>query len=1843
MHRMDRITIYDAHGNLVATVVVGAGSIRRFEVMKEDSVTVRFSMGSAVHFGIGCYADLPDEGGRFYAKNAQAPTYNTATGGYDYELRLDADYWLWENKLFMYTPEDGGREASFSLTASLDVHLGVLLRNLKARGYKHGGKDYTYTIDGSVSTAAKPITYSNMSIIDALNAMAEAWECEWWVVDGCVHFGRMENDTQPVDFKVGVNVESMERSDSKSEYATRIFVFGGERNIPSRYRKKLEFVVTDVGEYGGAATIEDTSRGIAPAMFADGDVTGNGPYESTTASAVHGISTPADNGYKVSSMFQEETEDGYVQDKSFHAGEYVLEMVNGADVSWGVKGIPMDAGSFRMVWDVIAVTDASETTLWSGETLVFPDTVSSAMPTPPALTLHLSEGAKLNVCVYGHFEANSGSLSGYDIQGTINFRGIHFKATGSYPSARAEVNFVTGVLAGNSYDSVLNPSHTADGDGVIVLPLGITPSVGDKYTIGNIVATEVPAEYFTEDTDADLVVGGVVQRRLMLPLDWNGGKNFIDAEEGMADAEIVELVVINESIYPRFTTEDADGNKLDGSPVTGVTTREDIIDDKESGGRVNVTYWALQDSALEFSEQYRIEGEDLQVTFSSGLLNGMTFKVDFIKDGTEKYGKAGQWFEIVRSDDYGRYLPDSALYPKAGDHYVLTGWDSSHIAGTGLVAQAEEELLEWGKGYIKKLNIDPSTYNCAMMSDYAYGKDEYGNLNETNAYKRTLLPGDHVRLFSRAFFKTGSRLSRVIGYERCLDIDYDTPRYIVGETAAYSRLGELSDKIDNIVLNGQTYGGVVNGGNGGVYVIRVNDTTPASDRNVFSALRSLGMFLRKDTADSASGVITFLSGLLLGDGSHGIDGGGNASLASVKAAVAELAEAAIAKVTSEVSFGRVATFLAGALTEMLESPDFVEGLAGFGLHKTEAGRYRLEVDELLVRVKAIFNELEIRKLSYAGGSVDFSAAGSTIVRVRPLVREGEAEPYAWRCFFMKDDGTTRTRNWWHAGDMAKCQTFNLDGAASPTARLLSLGGRLIAANAAGSPLGYGAARQGNAGNRYYWRLVTATGSETLDDGREYDYADLSNEKEVVLTDTEGVEVRCQGYDEVFDGFDESDSGMKWHADANDAPQAGDEIVQQGSQTDPERQHLIRITVVGENAPALEEYVGIGRHDGKGVYNLSARRVTAIAPRTGNVFRARRFEVETEGGAVTRLPVYRGEWQPGVTYYYYEQVRYGGGLWLCVSQSGTQAEPADGSAAWQRQVDPGKDGTDGNDGAPGTPGKDGTDGALSAVRAYFTPASLVVSDNGDGFDLSDAELILTVMRGFQEEITGSCTVSYFGTGCTVEQGDYPHQCRITGIVGKPERAQVRASIRVPAQYAGGSPDTMECHADVAVNYPGQFRETIENDVKTQVAQRTFTYIDEDGQLRTVEGISELVQSSEGLRSEVWRRQPAGSVIANGTFASGLDSWAVSGGVEAAVEQGVPCARLAGEGAQSLEQRASQMLCDWGAVMGGSADMQARLSLRVLTATGCTVRASLLSNVDGELDSWGQAFAAGGGWQEASAVLAFSNVPTSLAIEVTAEGSLSTSMECCLADVQLVPDIDTVLGSRIQQTAEGVEVQVGDLSGRVSTVEQTASSISLRVSGVEQGLEDTGIDIEQGVVRAAADKFLIVNNSGRQTFSVDADGNIVGSGGAAFKGDLSAAGGTFSGMLAKKAVSVTDANIGDYTTTDELGQRRFDFARLGGYVVFSGSAGAYIYLPDTTNGNYVGELRSLVGNKLLVYNTGSGAVTFDNAYHSPDNPMGTSVMMGQFALLECVADVKDGREFIYWAIKVGNTVGSGRQAG
>lgn len=247
------IEIKDISGQLRFTTPINKGAKGKFTLMKEDYIILPFSVPSPIPFKLGDYVDLAgvldDSMGGKLAKiyeivDLQKPTYNSSTGGYDYELRLDAYYWKWKNKIFKYTPEQAGSEASWSLTAALDVQLGVFLRNLKALGYTYRGTDFTFSIDDTVENKAVAMTYDNMNLLDALFSMAgeDKWNCDCWITDNVIHFGRNEfGDT--VKIERGVEASAITRSESQGTYATRIYAFGSTRNIPTNYRPTDEQAV----------------------------------------------------------------------------------------------------------------------------------------------------------------------------------------------------------------------------------------------------------------------------------------------------------------------------------------------------------------------------------------------------------------------------------------------------------------------------------------------------------------------------------------------------------------------------------------------------------------------------------------------------------------------------------------------------------------------------------------------------------------------------------------------------------------------------------------------------------------------------------------------------------------------------------------------------------------------------------------------------------------------------------------------------------------------------------------------------------------------------------------------------------------------------------------------------------------------------------------------------------------------------------------------------------------------------------------------------------------------------------------------------------------------------------------------------------------------------------------------------------------------------------------------------------------------------------------------------------------------------------------------------------------
>lgn len=729
----------------------------------------------------------------------------------------------------------------------------------------------------------------------------------------------------------------------------------------------------------------------------------------------------------------------------------------------------------------------------------------------------------------------------------------------------------------------------------------------------------IPKGYFT-GADADVTTDGVATDYLMLPNKEVDKEGFYSKDGYLENVNVVknekqaiEGVVMFEDEYPKVE-----------SVVSNIKTYDSTVDN-DDGTKTTQTFWqvtATDAFATSFETSWKKKNLTLGIKFTSGALMGMEFDVSF------KVIDKVNYFEIVANETYGRTLPDGVMCPKVGDRFFIYNWDATKITDTTLIQTAQSSLFERAKQYYQKTMISNSNFTCTMDGDKFYndGTYDYHPL------------GEQVKLINDMFSQVDAegkhyRNSRIIGMDIPLDIPYDHPQYTVGEKAATSRLGKLEDKVDSITVNGIQIGGGGVGGGAGVYVIGVNDTTPETDSNVYSARRVRNDFLSKVKEDTAQKAITFKEGLKVGDGGKGIDAEGNAVLGN-------------AVLRRIVSLG-----YNGATQQ------------GFGIVDRGDGKYRLDIHELQVWGKAIFQELEVRKLSYAGGNVYLSGSGGKIFKTEELYEAGVLK--GWRCWLLADDGTTATQNLWRVGDQARCQTFGLANKQKPT--------------------------------RSWWRLVTAVSDEN-----------------VALTDEEGnvlYDGKKFGWIEI--AKDNCELG-------SDVPMAGDTIVLDGNQNPNERdrQGVMILETTGPGTPRIVAYKGVlgYSHEGCEVFYVSP---------DGCKFVSTSFEWVSPTGDTIHIVNYRGEWQNGVSYSYYDQVSHNNGVWLCTNSEGSTTEPKEGNADWQLvmkaekgekgdtgdrgpQGARGEPGADGQPGAQGKPGKDGE----SAIVALWNPNPLVLSTERD---------------------------------------------------------------------------------------------------------------------------------------------------------------------------------------------------------------------------------------------------------------------------------------------------------------------------------------------------------------------------------------------------------------------------------------------------------------------------------------------------------------------------------------------------
>lgn len=304
--------------------------------------------------------------------------------------------------------------------------------------------------------------------------------------------------------------------------------------------------------------------------------------------------------------------------------------------------------------------------------------------------------------------------------------------------------------------------------------------------------------------------------------------------------------------------------------------------------------------------------------------------------------------------------------------------------------------------------------------------------------------------------------------------------------------------------------GVIGGGySKGVDIITTTSNKVPNNTNVYSALKSDSLYPKKLNDEVINGIYDFLNGLTIG------------------------------KPT--------------AYTGGTWSVD-------------QVGRTHLTTDYLYVRLKAIFETLQILNVDTIGGKLVISPAGSIRIayvdRIKidapVFVHNEETDVWSisqvedaegnlvnetlnqevYRCYFLGEQDGEEVENKWKVGDQAQAKTFNVKKGTYHKVE-----------------------------NSYLWRLVLNVSTDTVNiDGKKYHYVDLSQI--------------------------DFDSG-------SDAPAPGDVLNQLGHRlNDTQRQTALVLNAVDNYAPSItlyaginyytflnKEYVEFGVYNGKAFFNV----------------------------------------------------------------------------------------------------------------------------------------------------------------------------------------------------------------------------------------------------------------------------------------------------------------------------------------------------------------------------------------------------------------------------------------------------------------------------------------------------------------------------------------------------------------------------------------------------------------------------------------------------------------------------------
>lgn len=229
----DEMTIYDLKGNAFYEAPITKNAVIKCVLMGDYYISLSFNAAQYIDFKRGYY--ILYNGKKYEIMSAVRPQ-RVSSGGYKYEVRFDAQQEHLKRRCLFWL--DGAiPEATFHDTTTIDAYGKLIADNMNAF---LGVQDWSFgDAPSNLDGVTKTITFDGSTCWDAINAIAEAFEVEWWIEEDLrariIYFGKLEKgEAEP--FTIGDAItEIPSKRGEDADYGTRFYVFGSDRNLPDSY------------------------------------------------------------------------------------------------------------------------------------------------------------------------------------------------------------------------------------------------------------------------------------------------------------------------------------------------------------------------------------------------------------------------------------------------------------------------------------------------------------------------------------------------------------------------------------------------------------------------------------------------------------------------------------------------------------------------------------------------------------------------------------------------------------------------------------------------------------------------------------------------------------------------------------------------------------------------------------------------------------------------------------------------------------------------------------------------------------------------------------------------------------------------------------------------------------------------------------------------------------------------------------------------------------------------------------------------------------------------------------------------------------------------------------------------------------------------------------------------------------------------------------------------------------------------------------------------------------------------------------------------------------------------